>query len=70
MSEHAPEFPKGAAFDAEEDTDLTHEAAPGPTEDTVGLYLREIARVPLLTAAEEVSWPRLTSGETCAPGAA
>jgi RNA polymerase primary sigma factor len=55
MSEHAPEFPKGAAFDAEEDTDLTHEAAPGPTEDTVGLYLREIARVPLLTAAEEVS---------------
>ena len=55
MSEHAPEFPKGAAFDAEEDTDLAHEAAPGPTEDTVGLYLREIARVPLLTAAEEVS---------------
>jgi len=31
------------------------EASPGPTEDTVGLYLREISRVPLLTAAEEVS---------------
>jgi RNA polymerase primary sigma factor len=56
MSENAPELPGGAAFDAaEEDHDLAHEAAPGPTEDTVGLYLREIARVPLLTAAEEVS---------------
>jgi RNA polymerase primary sigma factor len=55
MSEHAPELPDGVAFDAEEEHDLAHEATPGPTEDTVGLYLREIARVPLLTAAEEVS---------------
>jgi len=57
MSEFAPE-PVGdaAAFDeAETDSDLDLEAGPGLTEDTVGLYLREISRVRLLTAAEEIS---------------
>ena len=53
MAESAPD-PTG--FDShEEEPDLEVEASPGPTEDTVGLYLREISRVPLLTAAEEVS---------------
>ena len=56
MSEFVPETPPGgAAFDTEAEPDLDLEATPGPTEDTVGLYLRQIARVPLLTAAEEVS---------------
>jgi RNA polymerase primary sigma factor len=54
MSEFAPEQADGAAFD-EEETDLDLDASPGPTEDTVGLYLREIAKVPLLTAAEEIT---------------
>ena len=57
MSEFAPE-PVGdaAAFDeAETDSDLDLEATPGLTEDTVGLYLREISKVRLLTAAEEIS---------------
>jgi RNA polymerase primary sigma factor len=53
MAESAPD-PTG--FDShEEEPDLEVEASPGPTEDTVGLYLREISQVPLLTAAEEVS---------------
>jgi RNA polymerase primary sigma factor len=53
MAESAPD---PAGFDShEEEPDLEVEASPGPTEDTVGLYLREISRVPLLTAAEEVS---------------
>ena len=57
MSEFAPE-PVGdaAAFDeAETDSDLDLEAGPGLTEDTVGLYRREISKVRLLTAAEEIS---------------
>jgi len=56
MSEYAPE-PLGdpAELDDDDDLDLDLDVAPSPTEDTVGLYLREIARVPLLTAAEEVS---------------
>jgi RNA polymerase primary sigma factor len=55
MSEFAPE-PLGdaAAFD-EEETDLDLDAGPGLTEDTVGLYLRQISKVRLLTAAEEIS---------------
>ena len=53
MAETAPD---PAGFDShEEEPDLEVEASPGPTEDTVGLYLREISQVPLLTAAEEVS---------------
>ena len=52
MAESAPD---PAGFDAHEEPDLEVEASPGPTEDTVGLYLREISQVPLLTAAEEVS---------------
>jgi RNA polymerase primary sigma factor len=56
MTEFAPDStPDGAAFDSGDDHEVEAEAAAGPTEDTVGLYLREIARVPLLTAAEEVS---------------
>ena len=54
MAENAPEsLPDPAGFDSEHELDL--ETEPSPTEDTVGLYLREISRVPLLTAAEEVS---------------
>jgi RNA polymerase primary sigma factor len=55
MSEFAPE-PLGEPTEVdEEDLELKLEASPGPTEDTVGLYLREISHVRLLTAAEEVS---------------
>ncbi len=55
MSDLAPESAAdGAAFD-EEEPDLDLDASPGPTEDTVGLYLREIAKVALLTAAEEIT---------------
>ena len=57
MSEFAPEpIGDAAAFDeAETESDLDLEATPGLTEDTVGLYLREISKVRLLTAAEEIS---------------
>jgi RNA polymerase primary sigma factor len=55
MSEYAPEPLGDPAEPEEDDLELSLEASPGPTEDTVGLYLREISRVPLLTAAEEVS---------------
>jgi RNA polymerase primary sigma factor len=44
-----------AGFDSHEELDLEPDATPGLTEDTVGMYLREISQVPLLTAAEEVS---------------
>ncbi len=57
MTEHAHDPVAGpAAFDAASDEqELDLDAGPGLTEDTVGLYLREISHVPLLTAAEEVS---------------
>jgi RNA polymerase primary sigma factor len=57
VSEHAPEpLGDGAGFDSPTaDLDLDLDASPGLTEDTVGMYLREISQVPLLTAAEEVS---------------
>jgi RNA polymerase primary sigma factor len=55
MSEFAPEPADDAVVDEEEELELKLEASPGPTEDTVGMYLREISQVPLLTAAEEVS---------------
>ena len=55
MSEFAPESADDAVDQDDDDLELKLEATPGPTEDTVGLYLREISRVPLLTAAEEVS---------------
>ena len=57
MSEHAPEpLGDGAGFDSPTaDLELDLDAGPGLTEDTVGMYLREISQVPLLTAAEEVS---------------
>ena len=56
MSQNAPD-PQGdpAGFDSHDELDLEPDAAPGLTEDTVGMYLREISQVPLLTAAEEVS---------------
>jgi RNA polymerase primary sigma factor len=56
MSQNAPD-PLGnpAGFDPHDELDLEPDAQPGLTEDTVGMYLREISRVPLLTAAEEVS---------------
>lgn len=59
MSEIAPE-PSGESvkFDspaeAEAEVEVDFPATPALTEDTVGMYLREISRVPLLTAAEEV----------------
>jgi RNA polymerase primary sigma factor len=54
MSEFAPE-PIGEHVELEDELELDLGVAPSPTEDTVGLYLREISRVALLTAAEEVS---------------
>ncbi|HEY2790109.1 MAG TPA: sigma-70 family RNA polymerase sigma factor [Gaiellales bacterium] len=58
MSQHAPD-PLGdpAGFDSHEEVelDLEPDPTPGLTEDTVGMYLREISQVQLLTAAEEVS---------------
>ena len=57
MSQHAPD-PLGdpAGFDSHDEVelDLEPDPTPGLTEDTVGMYLREISRVQLLTAAEEV----------------
>ena len=55
MSEIAPEPAGDDAEPDEDDLELALEASPGPTEDTVGMYLREISQVSLLTAAEEVS---------------
>ena len=55
MSEFAPEPLDDAVEQDEDDVELKLEASPGPSEDTVGLYLREISKVALLTAAEEVS---------------
>jgi RNA polymerase primary sigma factor len=56
MSQNAPD-PQGnpAGFESHDELDLEPDATPGLTEDTVGMYLREISQVPLLTAAEEVS---------------
>jgi RNA polymerase primary sigma factor len=42
-----------AVVDPDEETEVP-EVAAGPTSDPVRLYLREIGRVPLLTAADEV----------------
>jgi hypothetical protein len=67
MSEFAPEQADDAVVDEEEELELKLEASPGPTEDTVGMYLREISQVPLLTAAEEVRWRRRWSTVTSAP---
>ncbi|HEY0386874.1 MAG TPA: sigma-70 family RNA polymerase sigma factor [Gaiellales bacterium] len=55
MSEIAPEPADDAVEPDEDDLELALEASPGPTEDTVGMYLRQISQVSLLTAAEEVS---------------
>jgi RNA polymerase primary sigma factor len=58
VSEYAHDPAGGqAGFDAAttDDHELDLEAGPSLTEDTVGLYLREISHVNLLTAAEEVS---------------
>jgi RNA polymerase primary sigma factor len=43
-----------AVVDNEDDEPEPQEVAAGPTSDPVRLYLREIGRVPLLTAADEV----------------
>jgi RNA polymerase primary sigma factor len=46
----------GQSSDAEHEAEEAKlERTPSPTEDTVGAYLRQIAKVPLLTAAEEIS---------------
>ena len=59
MSENAPEpIGEAAQFDSptelEVEVELESPTTTALTEDTVGMYLREISRVPLLTAAEEV----------------
>jgi RNA polymerase primary sigma factor len=56
MSQNASD-PLGdpSGFDSHDELDLEPDATPGLTEDTVGMYLREISQVALLTAAEEVS---------------
>ena len=47
MSEYAPEQPLGDPAELDDDDlDLDLDVAPSPTEDTVGLYLREIAPCP------------------------
>jgi RNA polymerase primary sigma factor len=38
-----------------DDAEARVESTPSPTEDTVGMYLRQISQVSLLTAAEEIS---------------
>jgi RNA polymerase primary sigma factor len=53
LSEHATPLGDDAQFDSPVELDL--ESGPSLTEDTVGMYLREISQVALLTAAEEVS---------------
>jgi RNA polymerase primary sigma factor len=50
----APE-PGHQPADAEHEDEPRAERTAGPSEDTVGAYLRQIAKVPLLTAAEEIS---------------
>ena len=47
-----------AAAEAEEELPSLDEVAPGPSADLVRVYLREIGRVALLTAAEEVDLAR------------
>jgi RNA polymerase primary sigma factor len=55
MFEHAPDPFGDEASERDQEVEAEAESSPSLTEDTVGLYLREISTVPLLTAAEEVS---------------
>jgi RNA polymerase primary sigma factor len=52
VTQNAPD-PIEEPVEAEPELDL--DASPNPTEDTVGMYLRQISQVALLTAAEEIS---------------
>jgi RNA polymerase primary sigma factor len=55
MFEHAPDPFGDEAAEPAKEAEPEVESSPGLTEDTVGMYLREISTVSLLTAAEEIS---------------